>query len=63
VDVGSAPLPGRLCALMEKIPADYQALFVKVQTLYKLKTFIFNNQFQVLYHFTSPPGGDAFSTL
>jgi hypothetical protein len=27
VDVSPAPLLGRLCALMEKIPADYQLSF------------------------------------
>jgi hypothetical protein len=58
VDVGPAPLLGRLCALMEKIPADYQALFVKVQTLNELNISS-NNRFGILLS-RSPPDGDAF---
>ncbi|NLC44972.1 MAG: hypothetical protein GX783_11935 [Clostridiales bacterium] len=41
VDVSYAPLLGRLCALMDKIPADYQLSFVKVLTYNWLKIHIF----------------------
>ncbi len=35
VDVGYALILGRHCALMVEITADYQALFIKVQTFFK----------------------------
>jgi hypothetical protein len=41
VDVGPAPLLGRLCALMEKIPADYQLSFFKVLSYNCLRIQIF----------------------
>ena len=46
MDVSYAPKLGRLCALMEIIPADYQALLVKVNEL----TVISLNNRLVYFH-------------
>ena len=49
MDVSYAPKLGRLCALMEIIPADYQALLVKVHTLNELTVISLNNRL-VYFH-------------
>ena len=59
VDVSLAPLLGRQCALLEKIPADYRLSFTRFNLYCLENCFLSLTLIFTLLPTESPPGGDA----